>query len=52
MGYEEIWYYQCIGSPIASIAAAVSSEALQKPVRILEEKDNKGKYRIILEVLS
>jgi len=52
MGYEEIWYYQCLGSPIASIAAAVSSEALQKPVRILEESNHKGKNRVIIEVLS
>ena len=52
MGYEEIWYYQCLGSPVASIAAAVSSEAVQKPVRILEETNHKSKNRIILEVLS
>lgn len=52
MGYEEIWYYQCLGSPIASIAAAISSEALKKPVRILKEKFNKGNNEIILEVLS
>ena len=52
MGYEEIWYYYCLGSPLASIAAAVSSEALQKPIRILEEQEQAGKYRIVLEVLS
>jgi hypothetical protein len=51
MGYEAFSYYQCLGSPIASIAAAVSSEALQKPVRVLEESLQKGKDRIILEVL-
>ena len=52
MGYEEIWYYYCLGSPLASIAAAISSEALQKPVRIFEEKEQAGKYRIVLEVLA
>jgi hypothetical protein len=52
MGYEEIWYYYCLGSPIASITAAISSEALQKPIRIFEEKYHKGKYQIVLEVLS
>jgi hypothetical protein len=52
MVYEEIWYYYSLGSPIASITAAISSEALQKPVRIFEEKYHKGKYRITLEVLS
>ena len=50
--YEDIWYYRCLGSPIASIVAAISSEALQRPVRIREESHNKGKARIILEVLS
>ena len=50
--YEDIWYYRCLGSPIASIAAAISSEALQKPVRIKEESYNRGKSRIVLEVLS
>ncbi len=50
--YEDIWYYQCLGSPIASIMAAISSEALQKPIRIKEESYSKGKSRITLEVLS
>lgn len=50
--YEDIWYYRCLGSPIASIVAAISSEALQKPVRIKEESYSKGKSRIVLEVLS
>jgi len=50
--YENVWYYRCLGSPIASILAAISSEALQKPVRIKEESYSNGKSRIILEVLS
>ena len=50
--YEDVWYYHCLGSPIASIVAAISSEALEKPVRIKEESYNKGKDRIVLEVLS
>lgn len=50
--YEDIWYYRCLGSPVASIVAAISSEALGKPIRIREESYNKGKSRIILEVLS
>ena len=51
LGYEDIWYYRCLGSPIASILAAISSEALGKPIRIKEETFNKGKDRIVLEVL-
>ncbi|MFC1928309.1 hypothetical protein ACFLXK_01735 [Chloroflexota bacterium] len=49
--YKDIWFYRCLGSPIASIIAAISSEALGKPVRIKEEDYSKGKTRIILEVL-
>ena len=49
--YEDIWYYRCLGSPIASIVAAISSEALEKPVRIREESYSKGKSRIAIEVL-
>ena len=37
MGYEEIWYYYCLGSPLASIAAAISSEALHNRVRLFDE---------------
>ena len=50
--YEDIWYYRCLGSPIASIVAAISSEALGKPIRIREESYSQGKSRITLEVLS
>jgi len=49
--YEDIWFYRCLGSPVASIVAAISSEALGKPVRIREESYSKGRSRIILEVL-
>lgn len=52
MHYEDIWFYHCLGSPLASIIAAISSEALEKPVRILEEKHNGGKSRVVIEVLS
>lgn len=50
--FEDTWYYQCMGSPIASIIAAVSSEALGKPVRIFEEDFEKTLSTITLEVLS
>lgn len=52
MHYEDIWFYQCLGSPLASIIAAISSEALEKPVRIIEEKHEKRKSKVIIEVLS
>ena len=49
--YEDIWYYRCLGSPLASIAAAVSCEALGKPIRVDNENYEGGKGRIELEVL-
>jgi hypothetical protein len=49
---EETWYYRCVGSPIASIVAAICSEALGKPVRIREERCSHGGSHITLEVLS
>ncbi len=50
--YENIWYQRCLGSPIASIVAAVSSEALSRPVRIREESQTKGKISVVIEVLA
>lgn len=50
--YEDVWYYRCLGSPIASIAASVTCEALDRPVRIMEETFREGKGKIELEVLS
>ncbi|MBN1188896.1 MAG: hypothetical protein JXA46_04015 [Dehalococcoidales bacterium] len=52
MGQEDVWYYRCLGSPVASIAAAVTSEALDKPVRIKQEKRDKKQHTVELEVLS
>ncbi len=49
--FEDTRYYQCMGSPVASIIAAVSSEALGRPVRILEENREKELSTITLEVL-
>ena len=50
--YENVWYYRCMGSPIASIAASIASDAIAKPIRIKEESFNKGKSTILLEVLG
>jgi hypothetical protein len=52
LSFEDNLYYRCLGSPVASIAAAISSEALDKPVRIKEESHYKGTSKIVLEVLS
>jgi hypothetical protein len=50
--YEDVWYYRCLGSPLASIAATISSEALSKPVMIGKESYEDGRSRIEIEVLS
>ena len=50
--YENIWYYRCIGSPIASIVASIASDGLGKPIRIKEESYQKGVNTIQLEVLG
>jgi hypothetical protein len=49
---EDNWYRHCLGSPIASIAASVVSEAVDKPVRIIEETENKGHSKIRLEIIG
>lgn len=50
--YEDIWYYRCLGSPMASIVASITSEALEKPLMIKEESYHRGKSRILLEVIA
>jgi len=52
MSYENVWYYKCLGSPIASITAAVAAEALKKPLRITDEKYEKNEGVVVLEILS
>lgn len=52
LNFEDVWYFRSLGSPIASIVASITAEALGKPVRIKEESYSKGKGVIILEVLS
>ena len=49
--HEETLYSQFLGSPVASVAAAVCCEALEKPIRITFETFRKGTVTINLEVL-
>jgi hypothetical protein len=51
MFYGESLYSHILGSPIASIAAAICSEALEKPIRITFETFRKGAVSIVLEVI-
>ncbi len=53
--YEKnIWYHRCVGSPIASIAAAITSEALGKAVQIEQDMITEGNKsgKVILAVLA
>ena len=50
--FENVWYYRCMGSPIASIVASIASEGIGTPLRIQEESYQKGKNLIRLEVLG
>jgi len=49
--YEDKLYFEYLGSPLASIAAVVCSEALEKPVRIIKENCIDGNSKIVLEAL-
>ncbi|MDO8716290.1 MAG: hypothetical protein Q7J73_05730 [Dehalococcoidales bacterium] len=50
--YENIWYYRCLGSPLASVVATVASQALAQAVRIKSETETgKNNTRIELEIL-
>ena len=49
--YENIWFYRCLGSPLASIAATIASQALGRPVRVVHEEDTRKGTRIEIEVL-
>ncbi len=50
LGYENVWFYQSMGSPLASIAATTTSEAFEKPVVVTRDEIHKGKARIELEI--
>ncbi len=50
--YEDAYYYRCLGSPVASIVATLTGEALQKPVRIADEKHQGKKSTILIETAS
>ena len=44
--------HQCLGGPLATIAASVAAESWDKPMQIALEEQRKGKYYIELEVLG
>ncbi len=52
MEYMNIRSYDCLGSPIASVAAALVAEALGKPVAVESEEFGKGAISIRLGILG
>ncbi len=52
LDYDNAWFYRCLGSPLASIAATVVSQALRKPVVIREEKKTRKGVEIHVGVVS
>jgi len=52
MEYKNVRLYECLGSPLASIAAALAAEALDKPIVIKSELHSKGKIMIELGILG
>ncbi len=50
--HKDIKFYQCIGSPLASIAATLVCEAIDKPLVIEAENQEKGKTTIELRILA
>ena len=50
--YENVCYYRCAGSPMASIVATIACDGLGKPIRIKEESYHKRVSTIQLEVLD
>jgi uncharacterized membrane protein len=49
--YSNVWFYRCLGSPLASIAATVTSQALDRPVRVASQQETGKRARIEIEVL-
>ena len=49
---RNLWFYQLLGSPLASIVASLAAEALDKPLIVEREAEGKGKVMIELRVVS
>jgi hypothetical protein len=46
------WCHECLGGPLASIAASIAAETWDRPVRIRQEEMGKEKLLLELEVLE
>lgn len=50
--YKNMWVYECLGSPLASMVASVVAEVLDKPVSIEHEEYEIGKRVIELKLVG
>jgi len=50
--YSNVRYYQCLGGPVASIAAALAAEATGRPVVVEKEEYSRGNSIIQLRLLD
>ena len=48
--YENLRLYECLGSPLASIVAALVAENLDKPVVVEREINKKNKNNYVIEL--
>jgi hypothetical protein len=48
---SNMWIYQIIGTPLASIIASTTAQVLDKKVQIKNEQESKGKVLIELEIV-
>ena len=49
---RNLWFYELLGSPLASVVASLAAEALDKPIIVESETHGKGKLMIELRVLD
>ena len=49
---RNLWFYQLLGSPLASVVASLAAEALGRPLIVEREAHRKGKLMIELRVVD
>ena len=50
--HRNLWFNELLGSPLASVAASLAAEALDKPLIVESEAHSKGKLMIELRIVN
>lgn len=50
--YPDLWIYQALGTPLASLAATLVAEGLDTPVTIRSEARREGRATVLLDVIG